>query len=200
MVSFEELKRIVCDDHMLYTVSGMDPSAIKDLLGEDIRRMFEYGDQHNPFHIYTLWDHTIHVVKGLPSGNPDLRVAALFHDVGKAVVGVEKRNEPGRFVYPGHPEASARIAEVILRDIGCPKGDLDKIAFLVRYHDSAWNGGIERLSADAKPWLEDLRLLMIADVSAQAKSAVGYAHGVKTTITQESKVKDIDAFIDALEK
>ena len=39
-------------------------------------------DQRNEWHIYDVYEHILHVLDGV-SKNKELRIAALFHDVGK---------------------------------------------------------------------------------------------------------------------
>lgn len=39
-------------------------------------------DQNNPYHIYDVYEHILHVVDGVPQ-NIYVRLAAFFHDIGK---------------------------------------------------------------------------------------------------------------------
>lgn len=197
MVSFDSLVRIVCSDKQLDILSALPADRIEDAFGHDVRVMFDYGDQHNPYHIYTLWQHTLHTVKGVDSGNADLRVAAFFHDVGKPVTGFAKKSDPSRYVYPHHAEASAKIAESVLNEMGCPDKDLRKILFLIRYHDASWNGGIVGCDLDFQPYLDDLNALMTADVMAQAEKTIRFDGAV---VTRESKISDGNAFVAGLRK
>ena len=89
-------------------------------------------DQRSPYHNRTVWDHTICAVRNVPA-EPDLRVAMLFHDIAKPVVGVLDDNGRGRFV--GHPAKGAEMADEILRRMKFPNDLREKIVELVRYHD-----------------------------------------------------------------
>ena len=53
-------------------------------------------NQNNIWHIYDVFEHILHVVDGVPN-NLVLRMAALFHDVGKPFVYTEDENGVGHF-------------------------------------------------------------------------------------------------------
>ena len=53
-------------------------------------------NQNNIWHIYDVYDHILHVVDGVPNSLA-LRMAALFHDIGKPFVYTEDENEIGHF-------------------------------------------------------------------------------------------------------
>ena len=47
----------------------------------EIRPMFDL-DQKNAYHVYDVWEHTLHVMENIPA-EPLLRLMAFFHDIGK---------------------------------------------------------------------------------------------------------------------
>lgn len=53
-------------------------------------------DQKNRWHIYDVYEHILHVVAGVRS-NKCLRIAALFHDMGKPLSYSEDENMVGHF-------------------------------------------------------------------------------------------------------
>ena len=53
-------------------------------------------NQNNIWHIYDVYDHILHVVDGVPNSLA-LRMAALFHDIGKPFVYTEDENGIGHF-------------------------------------------------------------------------------------------------------
>ena len=55
-----------------------------DVLGTVIPEIYEMKDfdQHTPYHIYDVLEHTAHVVENV-SVDPVMRLAALFHDIAK---------------------------------------------------------------------------------------------------------------------
>jgi tRNA nucleotidyltransferase (CCA-adding enzyme) len=60
-------------------------------------------EQNNPWHIYDVFEHTMHVIENTPPIG-SLRIAALFHDLGKPNVYKEetKTREDGSTYQVGH--------------------------------------------------------------------------------------------------
>ncbi len=63
-------------------------------------------NQNNEWHIYDVYEHILHVVDGVPA-DLIVRLAALFHDVGKTISYTEDENGVGHFY--GHWEESQII-------------------------------------------------------------------------------------------
>ena len=89
-------------------------------------------DQCTPYHIYDVWEHTIRVVSGI-SPEPVLRLAALFHDIGKPSCFTKDEEGVGHFY--GHPEVSTEIARGIMNRLKFDNHSKDKVLTLVRWHD-----------------------------------------------------------------
>ncbi len=88
--------------------------------------------QHNPHHVFDVWQHTAKVVSEVPEEKV-LRLAALFHDMGKPEAGtVDSR---GISHFHGHPEISARIAAAALRRLKSDNNTIRDVEILVKYHD-----------------------------------------------------------------
>ena len=88
-------------------------------------------DQHNPHHIYDIFEHTARVVEGVPS-ILSLRWAALLHDVGKPACFTREENGRGHFY--GHPKVSAEMADCILRRLKAPTALREDVVFLCDRH------------------------------------------------------------------
>ncbi len=52
--------------------------------------------QSNIWHIYDVYEHILHVIDGVPR-SIDLRLAALFHDIGKPYIYIDDENGIGHF-------------------------------------------------------------------------------------------------------
>ena len=71
---------------------------LKEMLGDEFAAMKGYA-QNNPHHCYNLLEHTVRTAAGMDcSGLSDedavqLRVAALYHDIGKPVVAFQKNGK-----------------------------------------------------------------------------------------------------------
>ena len=88
-------------------------------------------DQHSPHHAYDVFTHTAHVVSGV-STDPVLRWAALLHDVGK--VPTFTQDSTGRGHFYGHAQASAEMADAILRRLKAPTDLREQAVFLIDKH------------------------------------------------------------------
>ena len=95
-------------------------------------------DQNNPHHCYDLLEHTVGVVENTDVDGLDktealeLRIAALYHDIGKVEVASEKE---GRTVFYNHARVSAGIAERELRGVLPQNISLGRILFYIGHHD-----------------------------------------------------------------
>lgn len=89
-------------------------------------------DQNNIWHIYDVFEHILHVVDGVPK-NLILRMAALFHDVGKPFVYKEDENGVGHFW--GHWDKSNEIFCNFADKYGLENNAKELISNLILYHD-----------------------------------------------------------------
>ena len=89
-------------------------------------------EQNSEWHIYDIYEHILHVVDNVPS-NFILRLAALFHDVGKPFSYTEDENGVGHFY--GHWEASQRIFNKFANKQNIDVNIRDRVSQLIYYHD-----------------------------------------------------------------
>ena len=92
------------------------------------------GVYQNPrWHRYTVWEHTLRVVEGVP---PEivLRWAALLHDIAKGLPGVRGVNREGQPTDHGHALVGARLAKAVLGRLRVPPVHLERVTWLVRNH------------------------------------------------------------------
>ena len=87
-------------------------------------------DQRNEWHIYDVYEHILHVLDGVPK-DKDLRLAALFHDVGKPEKC--KIGEDGVGHYYGHWEKSQEVFDEFADKYQIENKEL--ISNLIFYHD-----------------------------------------------------------------
>ena len=140
-----------------------------DVVGEilpEVRKMTGF-EQHNPHHVYDVWTHT---VKGIAAVKPTktLRLAALFHDMGKP--SAFKMDEKGVGHFKGHPEISEKIAERELKRLKSDNKTLKDVCKLVKYHDVRpyVNKSVRRYIANVgMDMFEDMLDLKRADTKAQ---------------------------------
>lgn len=161
-----ELIRALMGDHIRKTLIDYHP--IFASLCPDISLMKGF-DQNNPHHIYDVLEHSAHVIHHCPKDR-ELRLAALFHDVGKVHSYTEDEQGIGHFY--GHSEISEKIALQTMKKLNLDHRTIQNVALLIRYHDVQFPAQ----SKSVKRWLrrlgEDMFFklldLKIADNRSQA--------------------------------
>lgn len=88
--------------------------------------------QNNPWHIYDVYEHILHVIDGVPN-NLNVRLAALFHDVGKPNTYTQDENGIGHFY--GHWEKSVEIFNSFAEKYSLDDELKRSVANLIFYHD-----------------------------------------------------------------
>ena len=124
------------------------------------------GVQQKGFHRFDVLDHSLLSCDGAP-GRLELRLAALFHDIGKPAARAEGAD--GFPTFHRHEAESARDAQEILRRLKFPNAVISSVTHLVRHHmfayDESWSdAAVRRFLARTGPEnLEDLLALRLAD-------------------------------------
>ncbi|MBQ9002865.1 MAG: HD domain-containing protein, partial [Eggerthellaceae bacterium] len=129
-------------------------------------------DQHTPYHVYDVWEHTAWVVQRSPR-TPLARWAALFHDSGK----------PGAFFmdgdrghFYGHPLLSVDVARGALARLALAPSFVSDVLTLVRLHDktiAATPKSVKRALVDLGGNVELFRTLIgIKRADALAQSSL----------------------------
>jgi tRNA nucleotidyltransferase (CCA-adding enzyme) len=111
-----------------------------------------------------LWDHTLRSVDAAAAAGVDgvVRLAALLHDLGKPATAAD-----GHFY--GHESVGAEQAAALLRRWHLPRGTIDRVERLVRYHmfsyDPSWSDAAVRrfIAKVGTGTLDDLFSLREAD-------------------------------------
>lgn len=140
-----------------------------DVLGVPIPEILPMRgfDQHNPYHIYDVWEHTAAAVESAPP-TVVLRLAALLHDIGKPPCFT--LDEGGGHFY-GHAKTGAEMADVILRRLRFDTATRERVVLLVREHcgfeltERAVKRALNRLGPEA---FFELSELMRSDNLAQS--------------------------------
>lgn len=155
----------------------------------EIKDMFGF-QQNNPYHIYDVWNHTVHAVQAYECDcEPDLNsrdlitsLAVFFHDIGKPHC--YQDGEDGIRHFKGHGRVSADMTNEIMKRLRFDNDTREKVVELVYYHDATFEVGKKYI----KRWLNKIgeeqfrRLLNVrrADIKAQAD------------INQETRLQKID--------
>ena len=125
--------------------------------------------QNSPYHIYDVWGHIATAVDEA-AGDYLVRMALLFHDIGKPQCYQVDENGIGHF--HGHGHISAEITEAVLTRLGADPAFKVQVVTLVRYHDmriEVCSKAVSRLVGKiGEELFNKLLLVREADVLAQA--------------------------------
>ena len=150
-----------------------------------------------------VWEHTKQVVRqSVPK--PEVRWAALLHDVGKVPTRVMLPD--GRVTFHRHAEVGARMFDGIARRLGFDRSQRQNVRFLIMHHlranayETGWtDAAVRRFDLEMGGHLEDLLDLSRADVTSRRpgrrQEAVANIHALKERILA---VRELDARIPPL--
>lgn len=95
-----------------------------------------YGVTQNQHHAFDIFYHSLYAVDQAPAENRIVRLASLFHDLGKLDT---RREEDGRVTFYNHQAVSARKANTILRRLRYPNDEREAVIHLVQQHMFHYN-------------------------------------------------------------
>jgi len=162
----DELRKMLKSPRPKLALELLDDSGLLEVILPEISAC--KGVPQSGYHTHDVFGHTLRTVEATP---PDLllRVAALFHDVGKPATA----KGDGTFI--GHEDVGARIARAALERLRFSVREIEVVVGLVHLHlrpvfyRSEWtDGAVRRLARDAGPLLDRLLALAKADIAASA--------------------------------
>lgn len=125
-----ELVKLVMSPHPEYLRTAYELGITKVILPEFDACM--QTPQNNPHHCFDVGEHILESMKAIPADRV-LRLAMLFHDIGKPeTVTVDKE---GISHFHGHPTISEEIGSKVLKRLKFDNHTIDQVTRLVRYHD-----------------------------------------------------------------
>lgn len=158
---FSELGKLLCGKDAQKVIFTHYDTIFEVIPELSVLKGFE---QHHFRHHLDAFEHTLAVLKNVPPV-PELRFAALFHDIGKPFC--QSFDESGTGHYYGHAQKSAGIAETVLRRLKADSETIKTVSELVRRHEDRFEPNpkaVKRLLGKIGPELfEKLLLLMEAD-------------------------------------
>ncbi|NLF25927.1 MAG: HD domain-containing protein [Deltaproteobacteria bacterium] len=121
------------------------------------------GFEQNEFHIQDVFEHTLSVLQAAP---PDLtvRLAALFHDIGK--VHTLSIDAQGKRHFYNHEAVSVKICKEVMGRLRFSNEQISAVSTLIGLHMrplSCGPAGVRRLIRDLGPYFEQWIALKIAD-------------------------------------
>ncbi len=156
------------------------------------------------FHDFDVLDHLFYACDGAPAGKLNVRLAALFHDIGKpaakkiikeTVLDGDKKDgstkEIETITFYNHESFSEKIAEKILVRLRFPNDTVHNVCHLVKEHmfhyEQSWSdSAVRRFIVRVKPeCLEDLYDLRIADMYGMYNEKVDVRYSASLALLQE---------------
>lgn len=134
----------------------------------ELKDMIDF-QQNNPYHVYDVFNHTIHAIEKCESDDLIVRLAVFFHDFGKSHS--YQDGEDGIRHFKGHGKISAEITDTIMKRLRFDNETRKNVVELVYYHDATFEVGKKYV----KRWLNKIgekqfrRLLEVrkADIKGQ---------------------------------
>jgi poly(A) polymerase len=162
----DELRRMLISPRPRLALELLDAGGLIEVVLPGVAAC--KGVKQTGYHTHDVFGHTLLTVEHVP---PDLvlRLAALFHDVGKPSTAT------GDGAFTGHENVGAELARSALERLRFSQREIEPVVELVRlhlrpvYYSSEWSdGAVRRLARDAGPLLDRLMALARGDIAASA--------------------------------
>jgi poly(A) polymerase len=162
----DELRRMLVSERPMRALELLDEGGLLEVVLPELAAC--KGVAQSGFHTHDVYGHTLLTVDGTAADLP-LRLAAVFHDVGKPATAT------GGGAFTGHEQVGALMAQTALERLRFSQKDLEVVVALVRlhlrpvYYTAEWSdGAVRRLARDAGVHLERMVALARADIGASA--------------------------------
>jgi len=162
----DELRKMLLSERPSKAIELLDEGGLLEVILPEVAAC--KGVAQGGFHTHDVYGHTLLALQATPA-DLLLRLAALFHDVGKP----STATPDGAFT--GHEEVGARLATGALGRLRFAIKDIEVVAKLVRlhlrpvYYSSEWkDGAVRRLAREAGDQLDRLLALARADLAASS--------------------------------
>jgi poly(A) polymerase/tRNA nucleotidyltransferase (CCA-adding enzyme) len=126
----DELVRMVRAEHVVEGFAALRGTGLLELLLPELHACV--GVDQRERHCFDVYDHSLYCCAAAPAERLDLRLAALLHDIGKAVTISEGPDGLPRF--HNHDRESARLTRAILTRLKFPRATIEKVEHLVLHH------------------------------------------------------------------
>ncbi len=164
----DELNKILLSDSPSKGIDILRVARLIDYIIPEINTMYDMK-QPEEFHHKDVYQHTLLVLDNIKN-DLCLRLAALFHDIGKPV---KRTVEEDKIHFYEHEKASGDIAREIMTRLKYSNHEIEKVEFLCREHmrphsfNNDWSdAAIRRFVRDMGDNLEDIFEIVRADITS----------------------------------
>lgn len=183
----DELVKIMGAEEPSRAFTLMDATGMLEVAFPEMLPML--GCSQNRYHEFDVWKHTLKVVDVCPSTDALLRLAALWHDIGKPQ---SKAFHPqhGDATFYDHEVIGADMTRALMTRLHFSREETDRVTHLVLNHfvryDSSWSdAAVRRWIRRVKPEnVEDLILLAMADIAGKGNAYVPLEINVMQELSQ----------------
>ena len=150
---------------------------------------------HREFHKFDVMDHLFYACDGAPKDKLNVRLAALFHDIGKPAAKKVLKNDEGleTITFYNHESLGQEITERVLTRLKFPNSIIDNVCHLVKEHmfhyEENWTAAaVRRFIIRVRPeCLEDLYDLRLADMYGMWNEPVDIRYSSSVSLLLELK-------------
>lgn len=142
------------------------------------------------FHDFDVLDHLYYACDGAPVEKLNVRLAALFHDIGKPAA---KKIINGNITFYNHERIGAKLTKQILTSLKFPNAVIDDVCHLIQEHmfnyESNWTVPAVRrfIIRVGQEHLEDLFDLRLADMYGMHNQPIEYKYSAAINLLVELK-------------
>ena len=160
----ELMKMLATSERPSYGFELMQQSGLLDMILPEL--MEGYGVEQNKYHAYTVYLHSLYSCDSAPKEQPLIRLAALFHDIGKPRT---KYFKNGSATFYNHQVVAVRMTNKIMKRLRFSKKEIEYVSHLVYHHmfgyTEEWTDAAVRrfIRNVGREYIEDLFELRLAD-------------------------------------
>lgn len=164
----EELNKLIMGEEPLGAFNYLETSGLLEVFLPELAEC--RGIDQKGRHRYDVLDHLYHACAAAPGDDPVVRLAALFHDVGKCRT--RNTDEHGNYTFYRHESVSAQMTESIMKRLKFPNKITADTVHLIKLHmfhyEPVWTDAAVRrfLVSVGLEHLDRLFLLRRADTAA----------------------------------
>jgi putative nucleotidyltransferase with HDIG domain len=163
------------------------------------------GVEQKGYHKFDVLDHSVYALEAAARNGyeHEVRLAALFHDIGKPAAARKDNEESGVWTFYQHERHSAEMTAVILRRLRYPNAVAENVVHLIKehmfnYEDNWGNAAVRRfLARVGKENIEPLFRLRLADgfgqgrVEPDPRGLMPFMRRLEAQMTTALSVKDL---------
>jgi poly(A) polymerase len=166
----DELRKMLLSDRPRRALELLDEGGLLEVVLPEVHAC--HGVEQGGYHVADVFGHTLLAVERVAELGPRdlvLRLATLFHDVGKPATATPDG------AFHGHHDIGADITREAMGRLRFSNAEIERVTRLVRLHlrpvfyEPDWrDGAVRRLARDAGDLLWPLIALARADIAASA--------------------------------